>query len=169
MQVAKWALVIEDHYGKPMDIEWAKDGMTNEIFIIQARPETVHSQRNPFILKEYKLLETGTVIAKGNAIGSKIATGVARLLQSPAEADKLSGGEIVVTENTSPDWDPVLKKASAIITDKGGRTSHAAIVARELGVPAVVGCTDATQTIKDGSIITVSCAEGKTGFIYEGK
>jgi pyruvate,water dikinase len=169
LQLGKWGLIIEEHYNKPMDIEWAKDGITNEIFIIQARPETVHSQRNPFIIKEYKLLEKGTVIAEGNAIGSKIATGTARLLQSPDEADKLSGGEIVVTGSTSPDWDPVLKKASAIITDKGGRTSHAAIVARELGVPAVVGCSNATQTIKDGSMITVSCSEGKTGYVYEGK
>ncbi|HVT86609.1 MAG TPA: phosphoenolpyruvate synthase [Chitinophagaceae bacterium] len=169
IQLAKWALIIEDHYAKPMDIEWAKDGNSNEIYMIQARPETVHSQRNPFIIKEYKLLEKGVGIAEGNAIGTKIASGTARLLQSPAEADKLSGGEIVVTESTSPDWDPVLKKAAAIITNKGGRTSHAAIVARELGVPAVVGCGDATQKIKDGSIITVSCAEGKTGFVYEGK
>lgn len=169
LQLAKWALIIEEHYAKPMDIEWAKDGISNEIFIIQARPETVHSRQNPFIVKEYKLLEKGNVIAEGNAIGTKIASGVARLLQSPAEAEKLSGGEIVVTDITSPDWDPVLKKASAIITNKGGRTSHAAIVARELGVPAIVGCGDATETIKDGSLITVSCAEGKTGFIYEGK
>ncbi len=169
LQLAKWALIIEEHYGKSMDIEWAKDGISNEIFIIQARPETVHSQENPFVTKEYKLLEKGKVIAEGNAVGTKIAAGVARILQSPAEADKLSGGEIVVTEITSPDWDPVLKKASAIITNKGGRTSHAAIVARELGVPAVVGCGNATQKIKDGNLITVSCAEGKTGFVYEGK
>jgi pyruvate,water dikinase len=169
LQLAKWALIIEEHYAKPMDIEWAKDGISNEIFIIQARPETVHSSQNPFIVKEYKLLEKGNVITEGNAIGTKIASGVARLLQSPAEADRLSGGEIVVTDITSPDWDPVLKKASAIITNKGGRTSHAAIVARELGVPAVVGCGNATETIKDGSLITVSCAEGKTGFIYDGK
>ncbi|OQY95563.1 MAG: phosphoenolpyruvate synthase [Sphingobacteriales bacterium UTBCD1] len=168
-QLARWALIIEEHYGRPMDIEWAKDGVSNEIFIIQARPETVHSQQNPYVVKEYKLLEKGKVIAKGNAIGNKIATGVARLLKSPAESDQLTGGEIVVTDNTSPDWDPVLKKVSAIVTDKGGRTSHAAIVARELGVPAVVGCSDATKKIEDGSLVTVSCAEGKTGFVYEKK
>ncbi|HET6769433.1 MAG TPA: phosphoenolpyruvate synthase [Chitinophagaceae bacterium] len=168
IKVAEWATLIEQHYNKPMDIEWAKDGITNEIFIIQARPETVHSQKNPFIVKEYTLLQKGEVITEGNAIGSKIAAGIARILQSPKEADKLLGGEIVITDITSPDWDPVLKKASAIITDKGGRTSHAAIVARELGVPAIVGCGDATRKIKDGDSITVSCAEGKTGFIYKG-
>ena len=169
IQIAKWALAIEEHYARPMDIEWAKDGLTNEIFIIQARPETVHSQKNPFIIKEYKLLEKGEVVTSGNAIGSKIASGIARILQSPKEAGKLSGGEIVVTGITSPDWDPVLKKASAIVTDKGGRTSHAAIVARELGVPAIVGCGNATEKIKDGSTITVSCAEGKIGFVYDKK
>ena len=169
IQIAKWALAIEEHYARPMDIEWAKDGLTNEIFIIQARPETVHSQKNPFIIKEYKLLEKGGLVTSGNAIGSKIASGIARILQSPKEAGKLSGGEIVVTGITSPDWDPVLKKASAIVTDKGGRTSHAAIVARELGVPAIVGCGNATEKIKDGSTITVSCAEGKIGFVYDKK
>ena len=169
IKLAKWAILIEQHYNKPMDIEWAKDGITNEMFITQARPETVHSQKNPFIVKEYTLLQKGEVITEGNAIGSKIATGIARILQSPKEADKLLGGEIVVTDITSPDWDPVLKKASAIITDKGGRTSHAAIVARELGVPAIVGCGNATRKIKDGDSITVSCAEGKTGFIYKGE
>ena len=169
IQIAKWALAIEEHYARPMDIEWAKDGLTNEIFIIQARPETVHSQKNPFIIKEYKILEKGGVVTSGNAIGSKIASGIARILQSPKEAGKLSGGEIVVTGITSPDWDPVLKKASAIVTDKGGRTSHAAIVARELGVPAIVGCGNATEKIKDGSTITVSCAEGKIGFVYDKK
>jgi pyruvate,water dikinase len=169
IQLAKWALLIEQHYNKPMDIEWAKDGITNEIFIIQARPETVHSQKNPFLIKEYKLLEKGEVLAEGNAIGTKIASGVARILQSPKDADKLLSGEIVVTEITSPDWDPVLKKAAGIITDKGGRTSHAAIVARELGVPAIVGCNNATGKIKDGSNITISCAEGKTGFVYNKK
>ncbi|HET9744714.1 MAG TPA: phosphoenolpyruvate synthase, partial [Chitinophagaceae bacterium] len=169
IQLATWTLAIEEHYSRPMDIEWAKDGVTNEIFIIQARPETVHSRRNPFIIKEFKLLEKAEVIAEGNAIGTRIASGIAKILQSPKEADKLSAGEIVVTGITSPDWDPVLKKASAIVTDKGGRTSHAAIVARELGVPAVVGCNNATERIKDGQMITVSCAEGKAGVIYNGK
>jgi pyruvate,water dikinase len=168
-RLAKWALIIEEHYKKPMDIEWAKDGITNELFIIQARPETVHSQRNPLLIKEYKLVDKGDKIAEGQAIGSKIATGIARILQSPSESGKLKAGEIVVTGLTSPDWDPVLKKAAAIITNQGGRTSHASIVARELGVPAVVGCGDATGNIKDGEMITVSCCEGKTGFVYKGK
>jgi len=167
-RLAKWALLIEEHYQKPMDIEWAKDGITNELFIVQARPETVHTQKNPYLVKEYQLQKKGELLAQGQAIGSKIATGIARVLQSPQETDKLQPGEIVVTEITSPDWDPVLKKAAAIITDKGGRTSHASIVARELGVPAVVGTSDATKNIHDGDAITVSCCEGKTGFIYKG-
>lgn len=168
-QLGKWALEIEEHYQKPMDIEWAKDGITNELFIIQARPETVHSRSNPSILKEFSLTEKGKVLSEGNAIGTKIATGIARILDSVQDADKLNDGEIVVTDLTSPDWDPILKKAAAIITNKGGRTSHASIVARELGVPAIVGCGDATKTIVDGQLITVSCAEGSMGFVYEGK
>jgi len=168
-RIANWALVIEDHYQKPMDIEWAKDGITNELFIIQARPETVHSQKNPLLVKEYKLLDKGEAITTGEAIGSKVATGKARILQSPKESGKLQPGEIVVTDLTSPDWDPILKNAAAIITNKGGRTSHASIVARELGVPAIVGCGNATEKISDGEMITVSCCEGKTGFVYKGK
>ena len=167
--LANWALIIENHYQKPMDIEWAKDGITNEIFIIQARPETVHSQRNPLIVKEYKILNKGKALTEGEAIGSKVATGVARILQSPEESNKLQPGEIVVTDLTSPDWDPILKNAAAIITNKGGRTSHASIVARELGVPAIVGCGNATEKIIDGEMITVSCCEGETGFVYKGK
>lgn len=168
-RLAQWALIIENHYQKPMDIEWAKDGITNEIFIIQARPETVHSQKNPLLLKEYKLLGKGIAIVQGEAIGSKITTGIARILQSPDEANKLQAGEIIITDTTSPDWDPILQKAAAIITNKGGRTSHASIVAREMGVPAIVGCGNATTKIKDGEMITVSCSEGKTGFVYPGK
>lgn len=154
LKLAKWALVIEDHY---------------EIFIIQARPETVHSQKNPMVVKEYRLLEKGKVLVQGEAIGSKIATGIVRVLHSPREASSLKSGEIIIADTTSPDWDPVLQKSSALITNKGGRTSHAAIVARELGVPAIVGCGDATSQIKDGEMITVSCSEGKTGFIYQGE
>jgi len=167
--LAKWALTIEEHYQKPMDIEWAKDGITNELFIIQARPETVHSQKDPLIIKEYQLSQKAEPVTKGEAIGSKIATGIARVLQSPTESGKLKPGEIVVTDLTSPDWDPILKNAGAIITNKGGRTSHASIVARELGVPAIVGCGNATEKIIDGEMITVSCCEGKTGFVYKGK
>ncbi|MCC8360688.1 phosphoenolpyruvate synthase [Salinimicrobium sediminilitoris] len=169
LALAKWALEIEEHYGKPMDIEWAKDGITNELFIIQARPETVHTSVKEELQLQYKLLEKGKVLAKGNAIGSKIAVGPARILESPREADKLQKGDILVTQTTSPDWDPLLKKVAGVVTDRGGRTSHAAIVARELGVPAVVGSGAATGNIKDGEIITVSCVEGQTGFIYQGE
>jgi pyruvate,water dikinase len=168
-QLAKWAMDIETHYQKPMDIEWAKDGITNELFILQARPETVHTRRNPLLVKEFSLLTKGPVLAQGEAIGSKITSGIARVLQSSADSSKLAPGEIIVTDLTSPDWDPILKKAGAIITNKGGRTSHASIVARELDVPAVVGCGNATENIKDGQLITICCAEGKTGIIYDGK
>lgn len=162
-------LGIEEHYKKPMDIEWAKDGNTGQLYIIQARPETVHSLKNPLKIREYSIADKGRVVAQGQAIGSAVATGLARVLHSPREADKLQPGEIVITDLTSPDWDPILKKAGAIITNKGGRTSHASIIARELGVPAIVGCGDATENIPDGAMITVSCCEGKTGFVYEGK
>ena len=168
-QLAHWANTIAEHYQKPMDIEWAKDGLTGELFIIQARPETVHSQKNSFKVKEYTLIQKGEILAEGEAIGSKVISGIARILQSPGESDKLSTGEIVVTDLTSPDWDPILKKASAIITNKGGRTSHASIVARELGVPAIVGTGNGTEAIGDGELITVSCCEGRTGFVYNGK
>ena len=167
LKLARWILIIEQHYGKPMDVEWAKDGITNELFMVQARPETVRSREDPLKMIEYKLLEKGNVLVEGNAIGSKIAVGTARILHSPKDGDKLKEGEIIVTEITSPDWDPILKKASAIITNKGGRTSHASIVARELGVPAIVGAEGATTNIKDGQKITVSCCEGKTGFVYD--
>jgi len=169
IQIGKWSVAIEEHYKTPMDIEWAKDGVSGKLFIVQARPETVHSQHDPFIQKEYILGKKGEVLAKGSAVGSGIASGVARIIASPKDRDKLRKGEVLVTDITNPDWDPILKKASAIITNKGGRTSHAAIVAREVGAIAVVGAMGATENIKDGDIITVSCAEGKTGFIYMGK
>ncbi len=168
-KIANWCVVIENHYQKPMDIEWARDGVTNDLFIIQARPETVHSRENPLIVKEYHIKEKGETITHGEAIGIKVSTARARVIHSPEQSAQLQPGEIVVTELTSPDWDPILKNASGIITDKGGRTSHASIVARELGVPAIVGCGNATSTIKDGEWITISCAEGKTGFVYRGK
>jgi len=168
-QLARWALIIEDHYGKPMDIEWAKDGLTGKLYILQARPETVHSQGSALELREYKMSERSEVLLQGQAIGSKITSGTVRLLNSPLEADKLMEGDILVTDLTSPDWDPILKKVSAIITNKGGRTSHASIIARELGVPALVGSGNATEVLKDGQIVTLSCAEGKTGIVYKGK
>ncbi|WP_127127414.1 phosphoenolpyruvate synthase [Pseudoflavitalea rhizosphaerae] len=167
--LAKWAIVIEDHYQQPMDIEWAKDGYTNELFIIQARPETVHSHNKKQVITEYSLKKKGKVLAQGEAIGTKVTNGIARILDSPKEADKLQPGEIIITDITSPDWDPILKKAAAIVTNKGGRTSHASIVARELGVPAIVGAGNATGSVREGSQITISCCEGRTGFVYEGK
>lgn len=166
--LAKWAVMIEEHYQKPMDIEWAKDGKTNELFIVQARPETVQSRKNPLLLTEYKMSTKATILASGLAIGSKIATGKARVLHSPAESDKLQKGEILITEITSPDWDPILKRAAAIITCKGGRTSHASIVAREIGAVAVVGAGEEIFKIKDGQEITISCAEGEIGHVYDG-
>ncbi len=169
LKLANWALAIEKHYKKAMDIEWAKDGITNELFITQARPETVHHSKAQTGYIIYNLTNRGEVLATGNAIGTKISVGTARLLQSPMDSHKLKEGDIIITNTTSPDWDPLLKKAGGIVTNTGGRTSHAAIVARELGVPAVVGSKNATEAIQDGEIITVSCSEGKTGFIYKGK
>jgi pyruvate,water dikinase len=168
-QLARWAVIIEDHYGMPMDIEWAKDGLTGELYIVQARPETVHSAKDPFELKEYALNGKGAVLITGSAVGSKIAAGRVRKLDSPVQADQLQDGEVLVTDITNPDWDPVLKRASAIITNKGGRTSHAAIVAREMGTVAIVGALNATEVLKDGQLITVSCAEGRTGKVYDGQ
>jgi len=168
-KLANWALLIEDHYQKPMDFEWAKDGLNHHLYIIQARPETVHSREKVPEVKSYEVLEKGTVITTGEAVGGKITCGYARILRSPDEADKLNSGDILVTDTTSPDWDPILKKVAGIVTNKGGRTSHAAIIARELGVVAIVGTGDGTMTIKDGELITLSCAEGKTAKVYRGK
>jgi pyruvate,water dikinase len=167
--IAKWAAIIEQHYKMPMDIEWAKDGISNILYIVQARPETVHASKDPLIAKEYTLTEKGTLLVVGNAVGNGIASGIARLINSPADSDKLQRGEILVTDITNPDWDPILKKAAAIITNKGGRTSHAAIVAREVGAIAIVGANGATDKIKDGDMITVDTTQGKNGFVYSGK
>ncbi len=167
--LGQWALYIEEYYERPMDIEWAKDGITGELYIVQARPETVHAiKKKATYVLTYKLKEKGEVLARGKNVGSKIAAGRTRILQSPEEIDKLQKGEVLVTEMTNPDWDPVLKKASAIVTDRGGRTSHAAIVARETGAVAVVGTHNATQVIQDGQEITVSCISGDEGIIYDG-
>ncbi|HVV03708.1 MAG TPA: phosphoenolpyruvate synthase [Puia sp.] len=167
--LAGWAMEIEKHYGRPMDIEWAKDGLTDELFIVQARPETVQSRRDTSHIKEYTVTTKGECLVRGQAVGEHIASGRARLLASPGEGAQVEEGDIIVTDVTSPDWDPVLKKAAAIVTNRGGRTSHASIVARELGVPAIVGAAGATEKIVDGDIITVSCCEGRTGFVYRGK
>ncbi|SDW34031.1 phosphoenolpyruvate synthase [Flavobacterium degerlachei] len=169
IQLSHWCYAIEKHYKKPMDIEWAKDGLNNQLYIVQARPETVYGIDKKQVREIYKLKEKGTLITQGIALGDKISSGKARILHNPQEGHQLLEGEILVTDLTNPDWDPILKKASAIITNKGGRTSHAAIVARELGTVAVVGCGDATTSIKNGQQITVSCAEGKDGNIYDGK
>lgn len=167
--LARWSLIIEDHYQMPMDIEWAKDGGNNQLYIVQARPETVHASAEGHLFRMYELQESGKKLASGNGLGHKITAGHARILASPKEVDKLKAGEVLVTDITDPDWDPILKKAAAIVTNRGGRTSHAAIVAREQGAVAVVGTGDATEKIKDGQLVTVSAAEGKTGFVYEGR
>ena len=167
-QLARYALIIEKHYGRPMDIEWGKDGTDGHLYILQARPETVKSQSKGQAELRFKLKGTGTVIAEGRAIGQKIGTGPVRLVNDIAEMDKVQPGDVLVTDMTDPNWEPVMKRASAIVTNRGGRTCHAAIIARELGIPAVVGCGDATSLLKDGTLVTVSCAEGDTGKIYDG-
>ncbi len=168
-KLARWALIIESHYNKPMDFEWAKDGMNGEMYIIQARPETVHSLIKPLSITSYRLEKKGEEIITGEAIGNAITSGIAKILRTPNEATQLQEGDILITNFTSPDWDPILKKVVGIVTNKGGRTSHASIVARELGTPAIVGTENATEVIKDGDVITISCAEGKTGYVYKDK
>jgi pyruvate,water dikinase len=167
-QLAHYALVIEKHYGRPMDIEWGKDGDDGQLYILQARPETVKSQQQGKAELRYKLKGKGNVLAEGRAIGQKIGTGPVRIVHGTGEMDKVQPGDVLVTDMTDPNWEPVMKRASAIVTNRGGRTCHAAIIARELGIPAVVGCGDATERLKEGTLVTVSCAEGDTGFIYDG-
>ena len=167
-QLARYAVIIEDHYGRPMDIEWGKDGIDGEMYILQARPETVKSQAKGKAEQRYKLKGVGTVLAAGRAIGQKIGTGPVRIVHDISEMDQVQPGDVLVTDMTDPNWEPVMKRASAIVTNRGGRTCHAAIIARELGIPAVVGCGDATDQLKDGMLVTVSCAEGDTGNIYDG-
>jgi pyruvate, water dikinase len=166
--LAKYALIIEQHYGRPMDIEWGKDGTDGQLYILQARPETVKSQSEGKSELRYKLKSKGSVLAEGRAIGQKVGTGPVRLVHSTAEMDRVQAGDVLVTDMTDPNWEPVMKRASAIVTNRGGRTCHAAIIARELGIPAVVGCGNATELLKDGTLVTVSCAEGDTGFVYDG-
>ncbi|GAB1387555.1 phosphoenolpyruvate synthase [Melaminivora sp.] len=167
-QLAQYALIIEQHYGRPMDIEWGKDGQDGQLYILQARPETVKSQSKGQAEQRFKLKGSGQVLAEGRAIGQKIGTGPVRLVSDIAEMDKVQPGDVLVTDMTDPNWEPVMKRASAIVTNRGGRTCHAAIIARELGIPAVVGCGHATGVLKDGTLVTVSCAEGDTGRIYDG-
>jgi len=167
-ELSRQALVIEKHYGRPMDVEWAKDGNTGKLYIVQARPETVKSRSHATTLERFQLNEKGKVLTEGRAIGQKIGSGKARVIRSLADMNKVQPGDVLVADMTDPDWEPVMKRAAAIVTNRGGRTCHAAIIARELGVPAVVGCGNALDTIPDGAEVTVSCAEGDTGTIYEG-
>ncbi len=170
-ELARYALTIEKHYGRPMDIEWGKDGVDGRLYILQARPETVKSQRAGKVEQRYRLKgdrSRTTVLAEGRAIGQKVGTGPARLVRSLAEMERVQPGDVLVTDMTDPNWEPVMKRAGAIVTNRGGRTCHAAIIARELGIPAVVGCGQATETIHEGALVTVSCAEGDTGYVYDG-
>ena len=166
--LARQAVIIEKHYGRPMDIEWALDGGDGELYIVQARPETVKSRNNAQVIERYRLKGIGEALISGRAIGSKIGAGPVRLINDVAEMDRVQPGDVLVTDMTDPDWEPVMKRASAIVTNRGGRTCHAAIIARELGIPAVVGCNDATGRLSDGVEVTVSCAEGDTGMVYKG-
>jgi pyruvate,water dikinase len=174
LTLGRWACIIEDHYSSvrqtptPMDIEWAKDGLTGDLFIVQARPETVQSQKSAQTLKTYKLQGAGPILIQGRAVGERIGQGVARAILDVHNLDQFQVGEVLVTNRTDPDWEPIMKKASAIVTNQGGRTCHAAIIAREMGIPAIVGCGNATQVIQTGTPITVSCAEGEQGSVYEG-
>ena len=165
--LARQAVIIEQHYGRPMDIEWALDGLNDELYIVQARPETVQSQSGD-VIESYVLNQQGEVLIEGRAIGGRIGSGIARIIDSIADMDRIQTGDVLITDMTDPDWEPVMKRASAIVTNRGGRTCHAAIIARELGVPAVVGCGYATQSIPDGEPVTISCAQGDTGFVYRG-
>lgn len=168
-ELAKQAMIIEKHYKAPMDIEWAKDGDDGKLYIVQARPETVKSRAQANVMERYLLKETGTVLVEGRAIGQRIGAGKVRIIKDVSEMDKVQPGDVLVSDMTDPDWEPVMKRASAIVTNRGGRTCHAAIIARELGIPAVVGCGNATQLLQDGQGVTVSCAEGDTGYIFEGE
>lgn len=169
LKLAEWAVIIEDHYDKPMDMEWAKDGRTGKLYIVQARPETVHSLKSGDELEEYKLKRTGKILTKGYSVGAKIGAGKGRVIEDVKDIARFQKGEVLITDITDPDWEPIMKIAAAIVTNKGGRTSHAAIVSRELGIPAVVGCEDATDNIQTGQLVTVSCAEGEVGRVYDGK
>jgi pyruvate,water dikinase len=167
-ELARQAITIEKHYGRAMDIEWAKDGIDGKLYIVQARPETVRSREDSNSMERYQLEGTAPIVVEGRAIGHKIGSGTAKVLSSIADMDQILPGDVLITDMTDPDWEPIMKRASAIVTNRGGRTCHAAIIARELGIPAVVGCGNATSTVKTGQQVTVSCAEGDTGFVYDG-
>lgn len=167
MELAKQALIIEQHYGRPMDIEWAKDGNTGELLIVQARPETVRSRDNQQVMERFHLNDQGKTLIEGRAIGQRIGSGPVRIVSDLSQMDQVQQGDVLVADMTDPDWEPVMKKAAAIVTNRGGRTCHAAIIARELGIPAVVGCGDAMSLLQDGQNVTVSCAQGETGYVYD--
>ena len=169
MELARYAMIIEKHYGRPMDIEWGKDGIDGKLYILQARPETVQSQAGAGKVEKFKLKQFSKVLASGRAIGQKIGVGPVRIVKDPKEMDQVRPGDVLVADMTDPNWEPVMKRASAIVTNRGGRTCHAAIIARELGIPAIVGCGDATETLTEGEIVTASCTEGDTGHVYRGK
>jgi len=166
-ELARQAVIIEEHYGRPMDIEWARDGIDGKIYVVQARPETVQS-RSGKVIERYRLKTKGKVLSEGRSIGHRIGAGAARVIMGVSDMDRIQPGDVLITDMTDPDWEPIMKRAAAIVTNRGGRTCHAAIIARELGVPAVVGCHDATDNVPDGAEVTVSCAEGDTGLVYEG-
>jgi pyruvate,water dikinase len=174
LQLARWACIIEDHYSRvrgmdtPMDIEWAKDGLTGGLFIVQARPETVQSQKSANIIKTYELKEHSTVLARGRSVGAAIGQGKAQVIRSVSQINQFRPGEVLITNRTDPDWEPIMKQASAIVTNQGGRTCHAAIIAREMGIPAIVGCNDATEKISTGQDVTISCSEGDEGHVFTG-
>ncbi len=169
MELARYAMIIEKHYGRPMDIEWGKDGIDGKLYILQARPETVQSQAAAGKVEKFKLKQFSKVLASGRAIGQKIGVGPVRIVKDPKEMDQVKPGDVLVADMTDPNWEPVMKRASAIVTNRGGRTCHAAIIARELGIPAIVGCGDATETLTEGEIVTASCTEGDTGHVYRGR
>ncbi|MBW7861606.1 MAG: phosphoenolpyruvate synthase [Rhodocyclaceae bacterium] len=169
LELARYAVVIEQHYGRPMDIEWGKDGEDGKLYILQARPETVKSQDSGLVMEKYRLKQYGKALAHGRAIGQKIGAGTVRVVASATEMNRVQAGDILVTDMTDPNWEPVMKRAAAIVTNRGGRTCHAAIIARELGIPAIVGCGNATEVLEEGESVTVSCAEGDTGYVYRGK
>ncbi|WP_287368650.1 phosphoenolpyruvate synthase, partial [Thauera sp.] len=169
LELARYAVIIEKHYGRPMDIEWGKDGVDGKLYILQARPETVKSQDSGLVMEKYRLKQYGKALTHGRAIGQKIGAGVVRIVGDASEMNRVQAGDILVTDMTDPNWEPVMKRASAIVTNRGGRTCHAAIIARELGIPAIVGCGNATDVLNEGESVTVSCAEGDTGYVYRGK
>jgi pyruvate,water dikinase len=169
LELARYAVSIEQHYGRPMDIEWAKDGVDNKLYILQARPETVKAGESQQVVTSYRLSQHGKVLTSGRAIGQKIAVGPVRIIPSASEMSRVQDGDILVTDMTDPNWEPVMKRAAAIVTNRGGRTCHAAIIARELGIPAIVGCGNATTALAEGEPVTISCAEGDTGYVYRGR